>query len=42
MTGNVNAPVGVSTFNDLEVTQDTDLLGNVGIGTLQEQSLELQ
>ena len=34
MTGNVNAPVGVSTFNDLEVTQDTDLLGNLGIGTI--------
>ena len=33
LTGNVNAASGLSTFTNLKVTQNTDLLNNVGIGT---------
>ena len=33
VTGNVNAASGLSTFTNLKVTQNTDLLNNVGIGT---------
>ena len=33
LTGNVNATSGLSTFTNLKVTQDSDLLNNVGIGT---------
>jgi len=41
MTGNVNAPVGVSTFNDIRVTNDADILHNVGIGTIAQSSYSL-
>ena len=41
MTGNVNAPVGVSTFNEIEVIQNTNLLDHVGIGTIAQSSYSL-
>ena len=33
VTGNVNATSGLSTFTNLKVTGDTDILNNVGVGT---------
>jgi len=41
VTGNVNATSGLSTFNDLQVTQDTDLLGNLGVGTIAQSTYSL-
>ena len=42
LTGNVNATSGVSTFTNVEVNNDVDLLGVVGIGTTATDDFPLR
>ena len=42
LTGNVNAASGVSTFTNVEVNNDADLLGTVGIGTTATNDFQLR
>ena len=42
LTGNVNATTGVSTFTNVEVNNDVDLLGVVGIGTTATDDFPLR